>query len=112
MYTRLTEYRHPRGYRLNSQCPVLRGENHCQHCLCAPCVITMPPDFLQGSCDPHPANDEKRHRLYRLFWGLMSDVGYFRDPEYLRRKQTRTVCDDNREILPLCVIEVTCIYCC
>ena len=112
MYTHLTEYRHPQGYRLNPQCPVLRGGNHCKHCLCAPCVIIMPPDFLQGSCDPHPPNDEKRHRLYRLFRGLMSDIGYFRDHEYLRRKQTRTVCDDNREILPRCVIEVTCIYCC
>ena len=66
----------------------------------------MPPDFLHGSCDPHPANDEKRHRLYRLFWGLMSDIGYFRDPEYLRRKEARTARDDTREILPPCVIEV------
>ena len=66
----------------------------------------MPPDFLQGSCDPHPANDEKRHKLYRLFWGLMSDIGYFRDPEYLQQKEARTAREDNREILLLCVIEV------
>ena len=66
----------------------------------------MPPDFLHGSCDPHPANDEKRHRLYRLFWSLMSDIGYFRDPEYVSMKETRTVSDDTREILPRCVLEV------
>ena len=39
--------------------------NHCPHCFCAPCVT---PTFLQGLCDPHPANAEKRHRLYKLFW--------------------------------------------
>ena len=66
----------------------------------------MPPDFLHGSCDPHPANDEKRYRLYRLFWSLMSDIGYFRDPEYVSMKETRTVSDDTREILPRCVLEV------
>ena len=36
----------------------------------------------------------------------MSDIGYFRDPEYLRRKEARTARDDTRDILPLCVIEV------
>ena len=36
----------------------------------------------------------------------MSDIRYIRDPEYMRRKESRTVRDDNREILPLCVIEV------
>ena len=66
---------HPRSYRQNPQFPVLRGINHCRYCLCAPCVIQLPPDFLHGSASPHPANDEKRHRLYRLFWKLLSDVG-------------------------------------
>jgi hypothetical protein len=64
----------------------------------------MPPDFLKGSCDPHPANSEKR--LYRMFWGLLSELCLFRDPEYLRRKESRTVRDDLREILPACVIQV------
>ena len=30
----------------------------------------------------------------------MSDIGYFRDPEYVSMKETRTVSDDTREILP------------
>ena len=60
-----TVYRLPRGYRKSPSYPMLRGENHCPHCLCAPCVIALPPDFLKGSCDAHPANAEKRHRLYR-----------------------------------------------
>lgn len=67
----------------------------------------MPPEFLEGSCDAHPANDEKRHRLYRLFWCLLTDMCFFRDPEYLRRKEGRTVRDDRREILPMCIVEVT-----
>ena len=36
----------------------------------------------------------------------MTDIGYFRDPEYLQRKEARTARDNTREILPLCVIEV------
>ena len=87
-------------------CPVLRGENHCPHCLCVPCVNTLPPDFLKGSCDPHLANAEKRHRLYNLFWWILSDIGVWRDPEYLQRKEERTVRDDCRDIHPPYVIQV------
>ena len=89
---------------------MLRVEGHCQHCLCAPCVISLPPDFLKGSCDAHAANDEKRHRLYKMFWGLLNDLGLWRDPEYLQRKEERTERDDRREILPHCVIEVSTLY--
>ena len=101
-----TVYRHLRGYRKSPRYPMLRGENHCPHCLCAPCVIDVPPDFPKGSCDAHPANAEKRHRLYRMFWGLVTELCLFKDPEYLCRKERKTVRDDRREILPTCVIQV------
>ncbi len=39
------------------------GDCRIAHCLCGPCVIALPPDFLTGACGPHPANDEKRNRL-------------------------------------------------
>ena len=39
---------HPRGYRENPRYPVLRGPDHCHHCLCTPCVIQLPPDFSVG----------------------------------------------------------------
>ena len=58
---------HPRGYRQNPHFSVLRGQNFCPYCLCSPCVIALPPDFLRRSSSQHPANDEKRNRLYRLF---------------------------------------------
>ena len=74
---------HPRGYRRFPRYPRLRGEGHCPHCLCSPCAIILPPDFLIGSCDAHPANAEKRHDLYRKFWRLLNDLGVWRDPEYL-----------------------------
>ena len=101
---------HPRGYKRSPRCPVLRGVNHCQYCFCAPCVIDLPPKFLKGSCDPHPANDEKRHRLYSLFWRMFSNLGMWRDEEYLQKKEGRTVRDDRRDIHPRCVIQV--IYTC
>ena len=95
---------HPRSYHGADRVPTLRGD--CPHCLCAPCVIALPPDFLRGCCGPHPANDEKRYRLYRLFWRLLKDLGVWRDEEYMKRKEERTARDDRREIIPLCIIEV------
>ncbi len=100
---------HPRGYRESGSVPVLRGglEECCPHCLCGPCVIALPPDFLIGACGAHPANDEKRHRLYRKFWRLLQDVGLWGHEEYLQRKERRTVRHDRRDIMPKCVIEVS-----
>ena len=98
---------HPYSYQENPQYPLLRGPNHCHYCLCAPCVIQLPPDFLRGSASPHPANDEKRHRLYRFLWRLLNDMGLWRDDEYLQRKEGRTAIYDKREIIPRCVVTVS-----
>ena len=79
----------------------------CHYCLCSPCVIELPPDFLRGYCSPHPANDKKRHRLYRLFWALLNTLGVWRDDEYLQMKESRTSMDDRREFIPKCIITVS-----
>ena len=100
----------PFGYRGQSgsvTIPVLRGQDYCNKCLCASCLIINPPDFLKGSCGPHSANAGKRHRLYRLFWRLLSNVGYWNDEEYLQRKAERTTTSDRRELIPQCIIEVS-----
>ena len=96
----------PWGYQASERVPVLRGNGHCPHCLCAPCVVQQPPDFLRGCCGAHPANDEKRYRLYRLWWRSLKDLGVWKDEEYLTRKAQRTVRHDRREIIPSCVIKV------
>lgn len=57
-------------------------------------MIAVPPDFLKGSYDAHPANAEKCHRLYKLFWALMTELSFFMDPDYLQRKEEQTVRDD------------------
>ena len=49
----------------------------------------------------------KQHRLYRLFWKLLKDLGVWGDEEYLQRKEGRTVRDDRREIIPACIITVS-----
>lgn len=97
----------PLGYRELSSAPRLRGPNHCQHCLCAPCIVQHPPNFLRGQCDPHPASAEKRHNLYRKFWRTLKDLQVWMDEEYLTRKELRTVRDDRRDIMPDCVVKVT-----
>ena len=96
----------PFGYRCLQDAPILRGPHQCPKCYCDPCVITRPPNFLRGSCDPHEANGEKRHRLYRKFWRCLNGLGVWRDEEYLRKKEGRTVRDDRRDIMPDCVLEV------
>ena len=70
-------------------------------------VIALPPDFLRGACSPHLANDEKRYRLYRSFWGLLNTLSVWRDEEYLQRKEQKTVRGDKRDIIPKCVITVS-----
>ena len=97
---------HPREYRNILIIPVLREVDYCPHCLCHPCVILIPPDFLVGTCGPHPAIDERRHRLYRKFWRLLLDLGVWNDEDYLRRKEARTSCLDKREFIPSCIIQV------
>ena len=76
-----------RGYRNISIIPVLHEVDYCSYCLCHPCVNVIPLDFLVGTCGPHPANDEKSHRLYRKFWKLLLDLGVWNDEDYLRRKE-------------------------
>ena len=100
----------PLGYRQLSGAPVHRGANYCRDCLCSPCIIQCPPDYLWGSCGPHPANAEKRHTLYRKFWRSLKALGVWHDEDYLRRKEARTVRDDRRDIMPDCVIEVHTLY--
>ena len=101
-----TEIRaHPRGWRRFLRAPELRGEGHCAHCFCSPCVVDphFRPDYLKGRCDPHDANRGKRLRLYRRFWRSLTDLGVWRDPEYLLMKADRAARDDVREVMPLCV---------
>ena len=62
------------GYRLARNAPPAPWCQLCRHCLCAPCVIEKPPDFLRRSCGPHPANTEKRHVLYRKFWRCLEGL--------------------------------------
>ena len=97
----------PLGYHSLEEAPLRRGPSHCEKCLCSPCVIQRPPDFLRGCCDPHPANAEKRYMLYRKFWRCLDRLGVWRDEGYLRRKERRTRRDDRRDVMPDCVIEVS-----
>ena len=78
----------------------------CPHCLCNPCVTSMPPDCLVGRGTPHLRNVEKRYKLYRKFWGMFIDMRLWGHPIYLRRKQAVTSLMDQREILPKCVVKV------
>ena len=99
----------PRGYKKNPP-PLLLGPSHCPHCLCSPCIINQAPDFLAGSASPHPANDSKRHHLYRLFWKTLKDLGVWGTEQYLNRKEQQTRRFDKRELIPDCIVNVRTYY--
>ena len=59
------------GYASEGPWPQLTSDDGlggCLYCLCKPCVISMPPEFLVGREPPHLRNVEKRYNLYRNFW--------------------------------------------
>ena len=85
----------------------LEGEGHCIHCLFSPCIVSSPPSFVTGQSGPHPRNNQHRFRLYRAFWRVLRELGLWRSPEYLRRKREVTHEADPREIIPLCVVNVS-----
>ena len=95
----------PKGYD-SAEFPQVGGSSLCPYCFCTPCVISLPPNFLEGSSAPHIRNQSKRFTLYKHFWGLLKDVGVWRHPPYLERKERRTSIDDAREVMPKCVVEV------
>ena len=99
----------PKGYK-GLEFPILGGEHPCDHCKCTPCVIELPPDFLVGASAAHIRNKYKRYPLYRQFWSFFEAIGLWRHPEYLQKKEQTTVRDDQREILPSCVVKVSVNY--
>ena len=101
----------PRGYTSEAPWPQLTGDDGlggCPHCLCNPCVVSMPPDFLAGRGPPHLRNVEKRYTLYRKFWRMFTDLKLWGHPVYLTKKQAITSLIDQREIIPKCVVKVKC----
>ena len=76
------------------------GLGGCPYCLCTPCVVSMPPDFLVGRGPPHLRNVEIE------FWRVFTDLKLWGHPVYLNKKQAITSLLDQREILPKCVVKV------
>lgn len=77
------------------------------HCLFSPCIVSTPPSFVTGQSGPHPCNNQHRYRLYRSFWKALKELGLWRNTEYLSRKSQITHQDDPREIIPVCVVNVS-----
>ncbi len=50
----------------------------------------------------------KRFKLYKKFWTLLGQLGVWNDPHYLALKVTKTSIIDRREVMPECVVTVSC----
>ena len=95
----------PHGY--NQRPPRdLSGDGHCPHCLFAPCIVAVPPDFVCGQSGPHICNNTHRYRLYRQFWKALKELGLWNNSQYLARKREVTLVADPREIIPLCIVNL------
>ena len=96
----------PHGYDDRAP-PELNGDGCCIHCLFSPCIVSTPPSFVNGQSGPHARNNQHRYRLYRCFWKVLKELGLWRDSRYLARKRQVTLEDDPRELIPLCVVNVS-----
>ena len=61
-------------------------------------------DYLCGMCGPHPANDEKRHRLYLKKTRTLMNLNLWMDEEYLQHQEEKTIRDHKRDFIPNCII--------
>ena len=87
--------------------PSLGGDNACPHCLLTPCIIEKPPSWLRGSAGPCLANASKRYKLYHKFWSLLAKLGVWDEPIYVALKETFTSSNDRREVMPVCILDVS-----
>ena len=71
--------------------PDLGGDGHCPHCLIAPCIVTVPPDFVTGQCGPHIRNTTHCHRLYKQFWKALKELGLWNDDRYSQEERGDTL---------------------
>ena len=87
------------------------GEGECQFCFCIPCVTTIHHLWLGGPARPHARNAQLRKAKYKRFWKMMDDIGAWRHPRYLRKKQRLLQTDEetvvtDREVMPDCILNV------
>ena len=87
--------------------PSLGGDNACPHCLLTPCIIEKPPSWLRGSAGACLANASKRYKLYHKFWSLLAKLGVWHEPIYVALKETFTSSNDRREVMPVCILDVS-----
>ena len=56
-------------------CPGTSASEPLSTCLCGPCVIELPPDFLRGACGPHPVNAGRDIGCIKCFGGCCKILG-------------------------------------
>ena len=56
---------------------------------------------------PCLANASKRYKLYHKFWSLLAKLGVWDEPIYVALKETFTSSNDRREVMPVCILDVS-----
>ena len=105
-------YTGPFGY-VGAAPPILDGtadDPPCPYCHLGPCIITRGPSWLVGSSAPSLGNLAKRYGLYRKFWRVLRQLGVWSHPLFLNEKMAHTTLTDVREVMPKCVVTVSCFF--
>ncbi len=87
--------------------PIHWGANYCLSCLCSPCILVKPPDFLRGSRDPHPVPMQRRGTCsIHKFWGASTLLVYGGLGNiWGGKRQGKWGIDDRRGVMPDCIID-------
>ena len=56
---------------------------------------------------PFLANASKRYKLYHKFWSLLAKLGVWDEPIYVALKESFTSNNDRREVMPVCILDVS-----
>ena len=63
--------------------------------------------MAEGQCGTCLANASKRYKLYHKFWSLLAKLGVWDEPIYVALKETFTSSNDRREVMPVCILDVS-----
>ena len=77
----------------------------CPHYNQAPCVVEGSFRCF-GSRGQDIRNHSQRHKDYRNYWKSLKDLGFWENPDYLRRKSAAGISEvELREVMPVCILK-------
>lgn len=89
--------------------PIIQNDTECHYCFRDPCVTNMHFSWLGTGQEPCYENSCIRKTKYSNYWKVMTNLGAWKDPRYLRVKLDRAnggewAVQHRREVMPVCIL--------